>query len=70
MAFCAVCGAHSLTFINEAADFNTRFVQKKAEVRRKVIRTYFICLNKITRAVFINETQSNDGSPDLVCHKL
>ena len=39
------CDVH-IHFINEneATDFNTRFVQEEAEVRRKVIRTYFICL--------------------------
>ena len=38
-----------ITFINEATDFNTRFIQEEAEVQRKVIKTYFICLDKIAR---------------------
>jgi len=44
--------AGRITFINEATDFNTRFIQEEAEVRRKVIRTYFICLDKIARRCY------------------
>ena len=35
-----------ITFINEATDFNTRFIQEEAEVRRKVLELISFVLIK------------------------